>query len=172
MTSSIISLAFYFVGSITIIIYPDNCLQTMLTSGTRDTAASQQKYTSCFCNLVTVVEGQCSADRKQSQGQQDIKCSRLEFHWKPLRYEHPRDLFLSLCLNGHNKKRNSDLSPAPQRAHLFTHDLCCAEWQAQVKFFERRWQGQAPEPTTELPLLWPQEHRMDNSSSTGQTTKQ
>lgn len=24
----------------------------------RDTAASQQKYTSCFCNLVTVVEGQ------------------------------------------------------------------------------------------------------------------
>lgn len=55
-TSSTIQLAFYFVGSIATTIYPDNCLQTMLTSRAKEAAQLPTRNTPvCFCNLVTPI---------------------------------------------------------------------------------------------------------------------
>lgn len=127
---------------------------------------------SCFCNLVTVVEGQMQS-RKKGNHKDNRTLSALVWSFTEDLLWRPQRPFLILVSEW--AQQEIKLWPLPQvsqRAHLFTHDLYCAEWQACVKFF---WKGMAgtgawTNHRTSSSVAPGTQNRI--SSSTGKTTKQ
>lgn len=143
----------------------------MLTSGAQEAPQLPTKNKPvrfCSCRKPNIVQR-----KMNSYGKRVNKCSRCWVSLKTFLLWKLQRPYLILYLNRYNRKWNYDPFPKYPKEQTYSFMICTVQNGKHVSSsLKGDGRDRCLKQTIELSLLWPQERRMDNSSSISKTTKQ